>query len=143
MPESVSASYGHLTGREVEDNAVVTFRYAGGALSVAEASFLGSQSPFEIEAHGTSGSLIFGLPDERLLLRVAGSGGWTPFDLPPDGPSPFELWVDHARRREPMPDNLRIATDLSALVEASNISAAEGGAVPLSSLRRTGRKDEP
>jgi len=134
MPESVSASYGYATDREVEDNAAVTLRYADGALGIAEASFLGSHSPFEVEAHGTGGSLLYGTPDERLLLHVKGSEGWAPLDLPPDGLSPFELWVDHARRGEPMPENLSIATDLSALVEASNLSAAEGRVVHLDSL---------
>lgn len=142
MPESVSASYGYATGRAVEDNAAVTLRYADGALGVAEASFLGSHSPFEVEVHGTGGSLLYGPPDERLLLRAAGSDGWAVLDLPPDGPSPFELWVDHALRGEPMPENVHIATDLSSLVEASNLSAAEGRVVRLDSLAHAGRKDE-
>jgi predicted dehydrogenase len=130
MPGSVSASYGRITGREVEDNAVVTLRYPSGALGVAEATFVGGYSPFEIEAHGTKGSLLFGITDHALRLcgeRISGvEVGWVvKDDLPVDLPSPFEQWVDHVRRGTPANENVRIATDLSALVEAANSSAVE------------------
>ncbi len=130
MPGSVSASYGHITGREVEDNAIVTLRYPSGALGVAEATFVGGYSPFEIEAHGTGGSLLFGVPDHKLRLRCERlSGveeGWVAKDdLPSDLLSPFEQWVDHIGRWTFADENVRIATDLSALVEAANRSAAE------------------
>ncbi len=52
-------------------------------------------------------------------------------DLPADLPSPFEQWVDHVRCGTPANENVRIATDLSALVEAANRSATELRAVRL------------
>ncbi len=136
MPGSVSASYGHVTGREVEDNAVVTLRYPSGTLGVAEATFVGGYSPFEIEAHGTRGSLLFGMPDHALRLRgeriPGGEEGWVfKDDLPADLPSPFEQWVEHVQRGTPANENVLIATDLSALVEAANRSAVELRAVRL------------
>lgn len=131
MPESVSASYGHVTGREVEDNALVTLRYPTGALGAAEATFVGGYSPFEVEAHGTGGSLLFGVPEPVLRLRgeriPGGEEGWVVREgLPADLPTPFEQWVEHVQRGTPANENVRIATDLSALLEAANRSAAEG-----------------
>jgi predicted dehydrogenase len=130
MPEEISASYGYVTGRAIEDNAVVTFRYPGGAVGVAEASFVGAGVPFVIEAHGTGGSLLY-LPDDGLRARRAGADRWETVTVPPDGPSPFEMWVDHSLRRMPAPENVRVATDLSALAEAANRSAAGGRTVAL------------
>lgn len=133
MPEEISASYGHVTGRAVEDNAAVAFRYPGGAVGVAEASFVGAGAPFVVEAHGTDGSLLY-LPDAGLRARRAGAERWETVAVPPDGPSPFEMWVDHSQRGAPAPENVRIATDLSALSEAANRSAAERRTVTLSQL---------
>ena len=126
MPEEVSAAYGRVTGREAEDNAVVTMRYRSGALAVAEASFVGAASPFTVEAHGTEGSLMFGIPDEKLYLRAANAedARWEARDpLPPDVPSPFEQWVMHASTGATMPGNVRAALRLNALAEAANLSA--------------------
>ncbi len=142
IPESVSASYGYVTGREVEDNAIVTLRYANGALGSAEVGFVG-RSPFTIEAHGTEGSLLYGVPDARLRRHAArtagGEDGWIVVDdLPADLPSPFEQWVDHIHQGTIATENIRLAVDLSALAEAANRSAAAGQAVRLDSLPRAG-----
>ncbi len=138
MPESVSASYGYVTGRRVEDNAVVTFQYPGGALGVAEASFVGGFSPFTIEAHGTAGSLLYGTPEPRLLVRSAATddgAGWVEQeDVPQDGVSPFSRWIEHIKDGTRDPENVTMATDLSAIVEVANRSAAEGRAVRLDEL---------
>lgn len=129
IPEEVNATYGRFTGRAVEDNAVVTMSYQNGAIGVAESSFVGASSPFTIEVHGTEGSLLYGLPDKRLQLQRTGVGRWQTLDMPPDGPSPFERWVDLARRGNPDPENIRTALNLSILAEAANLSAATGRAV--------------
>ncbi len=131
MPGEISASYGRVTGRAVEDNAAVTFRYPSGAVGVAEASFVGAGVPFFVEAHGTGGSLLH-LPDDGLRVRRAGADRWETVAVPPDGPSPFGMWVDHSLRGTPASENVRIATDLSALAEEANRSAAEGRTVALS-----------
>jgi len=135
LPEEVAAAYGHLTGRAVEDQAVVVGRYPNGALATAEVSFVG-RSPLAIEAHGTDGSLLFGLPDPVLRIRRPGADGgagqWqeqTP--LPADAPSPFAQWIERITTGERAPENQRLALDLSALAEAANRSAAEGRSVPV------------
>ncbi|WP_205544197.1 Gfo/Idh/MocA family protein [Rubrobacter indicoceani] len=126
-PEEVSATYGRFTGRNVEDHSVATLRYADGAVAVAEASFLGGSSPFVIEAHGTEGSLLYS-PEDGLEVRRTGEG-WNRLDVPPDGPTPFERWVDGASKGRADPENVRAALDLSALAEAAEVSATEGRSV--------------
>ncbi|MVP00833.1 Gfo/Idh/MocA family protein [Paenibacillus lutrae] len=136
MPESVTASYGSVTGRGVEDNAVSVLRYPDGALGIVEAGFVNSYSPFVIEIHGTEGSLLYSQHDDRLLLRTrkqeGGGEGWTVIhDLPQPNLSAFEQWVDHIRSGTRAEANVQLAADLTKLMEASNRSAAEGCAVQI------------
>lgn len=137
LPDSVSASYAYHTGRAVEDNAIVTLRYPNGALATAEVSFTDSPGSFLIEAHGTAGSLSLGIPDTQLRLRKPSAERqpeWTVASLPPDLPSPFDRWVAHVQAGTTDPENIAIATDLSALAEAANRSAAESRPIRLSEL---------
>jgi 1,5-anhydro-D-fructose reductase (1,5-anhydro-D-mannitol-forming) len=124
MPDEVSAVYGRVTGRAVEDHSVVTVRYPNGAIGVAEASFLGASAPFLVEAHGTEGSLLYDLSD-GLRTRRRGAERWSTAGVPADGGSPFGRWVDLSSEGRTDPENVRSALELSALAEAANISAHE------------------
>ncbi|MGF7032886.1 putative dehydrogenase [Paenibacillus mucilaginosus] len=138
-PESVSAHYGYVTGREVEDNAVAVLRYPNGALAVVEAGFVNAHSPFVIEVHGTEGSLLFSSHDNRLLLRsnLAGEGAereWRVQPQPAELPSAFHQWVAHIQEDTKAEENIALALELTRLMEAANRSAGTGAAVPLSDL---------
>jgi 1,5-anhydro-D-fructose reductase (1,5-anhydro-D-mannitol-forming) len=161
-PSSVSAALGHVTRREVEDNAIVTFQYPNGAIGVAETSYVAAFTPFSIEAHGTEGSLLFsvdgigeliarrrnpdalrssgaGGPDGKLYVRSnllgPASTGWELQELPP-GPHPkaFEKWVAHIQSGTTAPENVSLGVELSAAIEASYRSASTGTVVLLDSL---------
>ncbi|WP_276353868.1 Gfo/Idh/MocA family protein [Cohnella caldifontis] len=135
LPESVSAAFGYVTGKEVEDNAVAVLQYANGAAGIVEAGFVNSHSPFSIELHGTEGTLLFGFPDDRMLLRSNRRGsGWETVELPPNRPSAFRQWVDHIRQGTEAEDNVAMAVDLTRLMEAANRSAAEHRPVRLDEL---------
>lgn len=140
LPESVSATFGYITGREVEDNAVVTLNYANGAIGVVEAGFVNRFSPFTIEVHGTEGSLLFGTPEEKLQLRSTLLGSksaeeWhVKNDMPEHLPSAFRQWVTHIQQGSTATDNIQAAVDLTRLMEAANISAREHRPVRLDSL---------
>ncbi len=142
MPESISATYGYITGREVEDNAVALLYYPQGALGVVEAGFVNRFSPFTIEVHGTEGSLLYGTPDEKLQIRSAllgkeGSERWNVrADLPPALPSAFEQWVTHIQQGTTASENIQMAVDLTTLMEAVNLSAKGFRPVRLDSLLR-------
>jgi 1,5-anhydro-D-fructose reductase (1,5-anhydro-D-mannitol-forming) len=134
LPDSVSATFGHVTGRPVEDNAAVVLSYPGGAVGVAEASFVTSGSVTAIELHGTRGSLVFGDTDGRLLLRSASTEDrWVEQPLPPAAPGPFARWVRHVRAGMRDEEILTAAAELTRIVEAAYRSARAGRVVPLSS----------
>lgn len=166
-PESVSASLGYVTGRAVEDNAAVTLRYPSGALGVAETAYVTQYAPFSIEVHGTAGSVLYqetgigeratrrfnppaasgegaspGGPDGRLHIRSAHLDGaatqWLVRELPTAGPPAFDQWVRHIQQGTRASENLALAHDLTAIVEAAYRSAASGQAVRLDTLARAG-----
>lgn len=135
MPESVSASYGYVTGRKVEDNAVAVLRYRGGALGIVEAGFVNPLSPFTLEAHGTGGSLHYSIQTRKLIVasRANGDNPIVEWPLPEPLPSAFEMWVSQIGGEPTARDeqNIKLALDLTRLMEASNRSASTGRAVSL------------
>jgi 1,5-anhydro-D-fructose reductase (1,5-anhydro-D-mannitol-forming) len=138
LPESVSAHYGYVTGKEVEDNAVAVLKYPSGALGIAETGFVNSCSPFSIEVHGKDGTLFFGTPEYKLLLRTTRgqSETWVQQPIPSNVPSAFEQWVGHIKNNTVATENIQLAVDLTKLMEASNLSAKSGSTVLLESLAK-------
>jgi len=136
MPESVSAQFGYVTGREVEDNAVALLQYQSGALGIVEAGFVNSHSPFSIELHGTEGTLLFGFPENKLLLRCNNQTEqiWEEIPLKSDRQTAFDQWVAHIEAGTEAEDNIEMAIDLTRLMEASNLSASGRRTVLLSEL---------
>jgi predicted dehydrogenase len=139
LPESVSANYGYVAGKEVEDNAVSVLWYANGALAIVEAGFVNAFSPFVIEVHGTEGSLLYSTHDNKLFVRSAKMGAeskeWQVIDtLPENRPSAFRQWVDHIQNGTTATENIQLALDLTRLMDASNHSARSGAAFKLSDL---------
>jgi len=137
LPETVSARYGYMTGRPVEDHAVVTMGYARGAIAVAEVSFVDSPGTFEIEVHGERGQVRIAQPEMELHIRRPRldrreRADWEAVaEVPADLPSPFQQWVARVQRGEPDREHLALALDLTRLAEASGRSAAEGRTVRL------------
>jgi 1,5-anhydro-D-fructose reductase (1,5-anhydro-D-mannitol-forming) len=134
MPERVSATYGHVTGRKVEDNAVVTLGYDNGAIGIVEAGFVNTHSPFTVEVHGTEGSLIYGAPEAKPLLRKKDDKSWQEVSVEADQPKAFWQWITHIQSNTVATENISLATDLSALMEAANLSAKNGQVVEMSKL---------
>jgi 1,5-anhydro-D-fructose reductase (1,5-anhydro-D-mannitol-forming) len=136
MPESVSSTYGYVTGREVEDNAVSILSYANGAVAIVEAGFVNPSSPFVIEVHGTEGSLLYSDLEGKLLLRSTKQGqAWAVQALPENAPSAFHQWVEHVTQGTAATRNVELAVDLTRLMEASNLSASSREAVRIDSLQ--------
>lgn len=135
MPESVSANFGYVTGKEVEDNAVAILRYAEGAIGIVEAGFVNSHSPFSIELHGTEGTLLYGFPDEVPVVRYnGGSEQWEKLELDDRLPYALSQWVEHIKLGTEATDNIAAAVDLTKLMEASNRSVAEGRPIRIDEL---------
>lgn len=141
LPESVSAYYGYMTGRQVEDNAVAVLQYPQGALGIVEAGFVNRFSPLTIEIHGTEGSLFYGTPESKLLIRSAvlgeeGSRQWNDRtnSIPPDKPMAFQQWVKHIQEGTTADENIQMAVELTMLMEAANLSVQKKTAVKLTEL---------
>ncbi|MHA7963232.1 Gfo/Idh/MocA family protein [Paenibacillus sp. CAU 1782] len=140
MPASISAAFGYCTGKEVEDNAVVTLQYGSGAIGIVEAGFVNRSSPFTLELHGTEGSAIYCAKDGKLMYKSAllddeKSKLWHEYDMPAARPSAFAQWVNHIRNGTRADDNLAAALDLTRLMEAASQSARLGSSVHLQSTK--------
>ena len=144
-PLAISASYGSVTGRPVEDNAVVTAEFPGGRLGVFEASVATTPGAFTLELRGTAASLMFGFGSERLLAKGGVFGDqWTEVPLPEAHPGAFALWVKSIQDGTFTEDNLGHATALTRMVVAANESAASGRRIELSGEgRRDHAESEP
>jgi predicted dehydrogenase len=128
LPATVSATYASFTRRQVEDQAVVTLGYPGGAIGVVETGFL-SRDPFTIEMHGTIASLAYDSTENLLRVRSAGEDTWQSLPVPQDDPDAFSRWVSHIRDRTRADDNLTRAVELTRLVSTANTAAATGTTV--------------
>lgn len=120
----VRASYASFTGRQVEDHAVVTFSYPGGAIGVAEAGFVTPHCPFTIEVMGDQGIFVHGAVDGGTVVNTG--EGWTPVEIPQEGPDAFGQWVEHIRQGTRGDDNIERALALTRAVVAANESAQQG-----------------
>jgi predicted dehydrogenase len=138
-PTQVTAQFGYITGKQVEDNAVSLLSTESGALGVVEAGFVNSYSPFNIEIHGTLGTILYGVPENKLLLRTKVKDEfakeWHEIPVSENRESAFEQWVGHIRNDTVAEENIHIAMELTKLMEASNRSAKEKRAVSLDELK--------
>jgi 1,5-anhydro-D-fructose reductase (1,5-anhydro-D-mannitol-forming) len=131
-PETVSATYRSLTGRALEDHAVVTLGYANQRIGVVEAGFV-SDDKFTIEVMGTDGWVSYRHVDG--VVRAGGDAFGAAAEAPvtlsmrDDLPSPFDQWVGHILDGSRADDNLARAVELTRLVVAANEAAASGVAV--------------
>ncbi|GAA3694192.1 Gfo/Idh/MocA family oxidoreductase [Microlunatus aurantiacus] len=127
-PQTVSATYRSLTGRDVDDHAVVTVGYADGAIGVIEAGFV-SANPFTIEVFGTEGSLTYSDATGELLLSDAKGRSWHAAPVPADAPDAYDRWLTAIATETEDTDNLERAVELTRLVVAANEAARTGTAV--------------
>lgn len=140
MPDSITATYGYVTGRNVEDNAVSVLSYGNGAIAVVEAGFVNRFSPFVIEVHGTEGSLLYSTHDDQMWVRSSKLGetsmkAWqVEKEWPANKPSAFDQWVSHIQNGTTADENIGLALDLTRLMDASNRSAKSEASFRLEDL---------
>lgn len=135
----VSAQFGYVTGREVEDNAVALLATASGSIGIVEAGFVNAHSPFAIEVHGTEGTVMYSDNEQKLLLRSNRSSNlaaseWEPVELADHHISAFEQWVKHIQEDTIAEHNIQAALELTRLMEAANRSVLGQRAVRLNEL---------
>ncbi|MCU1516857.1 MAG: hypothetical protein JWQ75_1578 [Pseudarthrobacter sp.] len=133
-PTSVSARMSHVTGREIEDNAVAVMDFPGGAFSVAEVSMVASFFAYSLEVTGTEGSIAVGPSDSRVLLRQGPGGAWTEQESSPALADTFDQWVAAVTTGDGDPHHLTTALRVTQIIEAAYESAETGTVVPLATL---------
>lgn len=122
-PDSVQAVYRSLTGRAVEDHAVVTVGYESQAIGVIEAGFVAG-NPFTVDVFGTAGSVSYTEDGHRLTAHGdAYAGGSADLAIPADAPDAFAQWVGHIHDGTRADDNVARAVELTRLVVAANRAA--------------------
>ncbi|WP_136605104.1 Gfo/Idh/MocA family protein [Paenibacillus dokdonensis] len=138
-PVEVNAEFGYVTGKEVEDNAVATLSTPSGAVGIVEAGFVNNFSPFCIEVHGTDGTILYGTPNEKLLIRTTRKeefkNDWVELPVAEARESAFQQWIGHIQEDTNADENLAFAVELTKLMEAANQSAREHRGVRLSDLQ--------
>ncbi|BDZ45704.1 Gfo/Idh/MocA family protein [Naasia aerilata] len=127
-PETVSAVYSSVTGEALEDNAVVTLRYPGGAIAVIEASNVTTPGASTIEVRGTKGTLVFGFAGLGLLGKgdAYDPEKWIEPEAQPAPPMPMAQWLSAIRSGSDTDANTAAAIELTRLVQAANASAVAG-----------------
>ncbi len=132
-PRSVQATFGYLTRRAVEDQAVVTFGYADGAIGIAETGFVSTPGPIQIEVHGTVGRLQYGWDEAQIRVQKQGASTWANIDIPDDLPTPFELWIAQIQNGVDGSENLSQAYALTKAMEVAYASASQNCTILLGS----------
>lgn len=129
-PRRISSTFTHVTGRELEDNAVSVIEFANGCIGVAETSFVSTHSPFSLELSGTEGSLFVGGPQEKTVQirsnKLSNPHWGPPEQLPEALPNPVRLWVDGVLKGTPIPFGLEEGTQLTELMVYAYRAAREG-----------------
>jgi 1,5-anhydro-D-fructose reductase (1,5-anhydro-D-mannitol-forming) len=128
MPSSVSSSYGHVTKRGLEDNAISMLHYPNGAIGLVETGFV-TPGFTALEFHGEKGQLVFTSIDKE--LKHFDGNAWTTLSIPQDEASLFESWVEHIQKETRDSENNQLALDLTMLMEATNQAAKENKMIRL------------
>lgn len=92
-PIEVQSAFTHVTGREVEDNAVSLLTFEGGRVGVSETGFISKGYPLTMEIGGEKGTLM--MHGKRVEWSCPETNGqWQEVkDLPERLPSPLQQWA--------------------------------------------------
>jgi 1,5-anhydro-D-fructose reductase (1,5-anhydro-D-mannitol-forming) len=127
-PIAVQASVGRVSGREVDDNAVLLMDF-GGVFAVAEVSMVASYFGTSLEVVGTSASVVVEGLGGGPRIKRGSEADWLDAELVPAGDDPFAAWVARVEAGGSDPVHLRIAVDVTRVLEAGYRSAATGSRV--------------
>ena len=133
QPRRVVSTFTSVTGRPVEDNAVVLIEFENGAVAVNETAFV-SFGAFSLEVDGTEGGLRLLSPKDGVQVRSAkfGAREWQrPEALPTARPKPVDQWIAGCVRGERIDFGLVPAAGLTELMAAAYLAERDGRSVLL------------
>lgn len=123
--KDVTATFTHVTGKAVEDNAVAVMSFQNGAIAVAETGFLSVYTPLTLEISGTKGSLL--IRDKLSYVNDTTKGQWiSPEHLPEAPPSPLKQWVNAFTNHSPITPDIKMAVALTRLMDGMYASHHSG-----------------
>ena len=123
--KKVSATFTHVTHREVEDNAVCVLEFDNGAIGVAETGFVSVNMPFTLDISGTKGSLL--IRNGLSMVNEATDGKWVAVeDLPEALPNPLIQWVEGVVDNKKIHATIDQAIALTSVLEAAYKSHESG-----------------
>ena len=130
FPSTVTCRVSHLTGREVEDNAIVVLEYPDGSASVLETSLTaGPDDARWAEVHGTKGTALIDPRDPTVVVRTTDGAAWEQRPLLPPWPTPLEHFLSAIDEDTTAEDNRTESIRLVSLITAAYRSAGLGAAV--------------
>ena len=133
LPVEMASTFTHVTGKDVEDNAVCTMKFANGAIAVSETGFVSSNSPFMLELYGTAGSLMIVGNDVQLISSKVnqstdGYGGWIkPDHMPRHLPTAINQFVDGVLYGKEIIFGMDDAVELTKMMDAAYRADKQGG----------------
>ncbi len=124
-PMRVTGIYTAPYGKPVDENAVAVAEFDGGAIGVAETSFISTFAPQEVEIIGTEGAMMARGEEVQFKSNILeGVFDWfvTP-NLPAPKASPLDQFIDAVENGKGSPEGLGIddAIALTELLELSYI----------------------
>lgn len=145
-PVSICSMFTHVTGKELEDNAVSIIEFPNQVISVAETSFVSAPRSRYMEISGTKGSIRMmapmgnatSFPLEIEIYREDSDGlsGWMkPERLPEAGESAVSQWIRAIKTGEKPAFGIEEAVELTELMEAAYMSQEEKRRVYFEELR--------
>jgi scyllo-inositol 2-dehydrogenase (NAD+) len=89
--KTVTANFIIPKGYEVDVHAMATVQYESGAIGILETGFTSGAGMFNMELHGTKGSIM--VENGKVRMRLAGSEWEDVNELPNRLPMPMEQWA--------------------------------------------------
>lgn len=131
-PRRITSLFTSVTGHAVEDNAVSTIEFAGGAIGVSETGFVSKASPPILEVYGDQGTVMVCGPDSRVFLREKGEAAFRAVagdELPEAAPKPIDMFLQALAGRGQIEYTLSDAVALTRLMDGAYRAYREGRVV--------------
>ena len=136
-PKSVLAKINNFTHRyDIDDNSVTLVEFENNAIGIIDVTWIHRSGPNMLELYGTEGSLIIGHPKGIVLTSTRFSSEeeaqrYIRENRPQPLPSPMQQWISAILHGTPMTITIQDGRNLTELLQAAYISAAEGREVRL------------
>lgn len=127
-PTRIQSMFSYVTNREVEDSAISTIEFEGGAVAISETSLVAPRTQPSLEVYGTEGAIRYDGDDVQIKtnrLSDLVEQGWMRAKLPEALPHPIRQFIDGVLSDQPIRFGLDEARQLTELMENAYIAHRE------------------